>query len=212
MSSSSLRQHQRKSAINTSGHSPLARNHSVGAPPSLHHSSSTSVSTNRSYRSLPSPGTTTTTTTTTAPLTTTNILLEDDDNNNQLVQQSPNNINNNNNNNNIFSFENRMNNFHNSSFHHKPSEKSAPHSTRLLCGSLIPLQNSSSISLNIDHRLIENENLNSSDFHSLLLQKLDIKYRSFSFPNLAVFFPTKTIINLFSHLGIWDVTVYESLN
>ena len=170
MSSSSLRQHQKKSAITTDGHSPLARNHSAGAS-TPHHSSSTSFATQRSYRSLPSP-TRTTTTTTTTTTNTANILHENDDD--QLNEKNPSNTSNNS----IFNFDRRINNFHNSSINHKPSETSMPHSTRLLCGSIIPLQSSSS-SPNIDRRSIENDTLNSPTFSTPTFRKPDLKYRSY---------------------------------
>jgi len=163
MSSSSLRQHQRKSAVITTEHSPLARNHSVGAA-THHHSSSTSFSTQRSSRSLPSPATTTTTT------TNPNILHEDDDNN-QLNEK---------NSNNIFNFDHQLNNFHNSSLNRKMNEINIPRSTRHLCGSIIPLQSSTS-SPNIDHRSTENDLLVSPIFSPLPFRKLELKYRSHLF-------------------------------
>lgn len=172
MSSSSLRQHQRKSVITTSGHSPLARNHSVGAP-TPHHSSSTSFATQRSYRSLPSPPPTTIiTTTTTIPsttATTASILHEDDIDDNQSNEKQSNNV---------FNFDHQINNFHNSSINQKINEIHMPRSTRHLCGSIIPLQSSTS-SPNIDHRLIETDQLISPIFPPLLYRKPDIKYRSY---------------------------------
>jgi hypothetical protein len=166
MSSSSLRQHQRRSAIIPSGHSPLARNHSVGNPAHpAHHSSSISFATQRSSRSLPSPTTTTTTT------TTANILHEDEDINNQLDEK---------NSNNIFNFEHKINNFHNSSINQKSNEINMPRSTRHLCGTIIPLQSSTS-SPNIDHRSSENVHSTSPIFSPIPFQKPDLKYRSHFF-------------------------------
>jgi hypothetical protein len=150
----------------TSEHLPLARNHSVGAS-THHHSSSTSFATQRSYRSLPSPPPTTTTTTTTKTTTiAANILHEDEDN--QLNEKNQNNI---------FNFEHQINNFHNSSINQKINEINMPRSTRHLCGSIIPLQSSTS-SPNIDNRSTENEHLNSPIFSPLPFRKPDLKYRS----------------------------------
>jgi hypothetical protein len=162
MSSSSLRQHQRKSAMNPGGHSPLARNHSVGAP-LPHHSSSTSFVTQRSNISLPSPTTTTTTTTTTIA----NVVHEDA--NNQSNEKSPNQF---------FHFDHRINNFHNSSINQKSHETHIPRSTRLLCGSIIPLQSSTS-SPNIDHRSIETDLPSLPIFPPVPLRQPELKYRSF---------------------------------
>jgi len=172
-SSTSLRQHQRRSVIVATGHATLARNHSVGAS-TQHHSSSALFATRRSYRSLPSPATTTTATTTTTTTTTTtaNILHEDD--NNQLNEKNPNNI---------FNFEHPINNFHNSSISQNINEINMPRSTRHLCGSIIPLQSSTS-SPNIDHRSIENDHLNSPIFSPIPFRKPDLKYRS----NFFIFF------------------------
>jgi hypothetical protein len=171
-SSTSLRQHQRRSVIVATGHATLARNHSVGAS-TQHHSSSALFATRRSYRSLPSPATTTpATTTTTTTTTTANILHEDD--NNQLNEKNPNNI---------FNFEHPINNFHNSSISQNINEINMPRSTRHLCGSIIPLQSSTS-SPNIDHRSIENDHLNSPIFSPIPFRKPDLKYRS----NFFIFF------------------------
>jgi hypothetical protein len=169
MSSSSLRQNQRKSTVVASGHSPLARNHSVGAS-THHHSSSTSFATQRSYRSLPSPATTASTITTTTTTTNANILHEDDDDNNQLNEK---------NSNNIFHFDQQLNHFYDSTMNQKLNEMNIPRSTRHLCGSIIPLQSSTS-SPNIDHRSIEIDQLISPIFSPLPFQKSDIKYRSHS--------------------------------
>lgn len=161
MSSSSLRQHQRKSAVVSGGHSPLARNHSVGTS-THHHSSSTSFATQGSYRSLPSPATTTTTTTATA-----NILHED--NHHRLDEKNASNI---------FNFDHPMTSFHNSSINQSIN---MPQSMRLLCGSIVPLQSSTS-SPNIDQRSTENEQLVSPLFSSSSssspFQKPELKYRS----------------------------------
>jgi hypothetical protein len=167
MSSSSLRQHQRKSVIVASGHSPLPRTHSV-ASPTHHHSSSTSFVTQRSSRSLPSPTPTTITTTTPSTTTTTaNILHEDD--NNHLNEKNLNNI---------FNFEHQINNFHNSSINQKMNEINMPRSTRHLCGTIIPLQSSTS-SPYIDHHSTDDEHLISPIFFPLPFRKPDIKYRSY---------------------------------
>lgn len=187
MSSSSLRQHQRKSVINSTGHSPLARNHSVGAP-TQHHSSSTSFSSHRSYKSLPSPTlppitttptptkkTTTTTTTIEETKTDANILYEDEIIDNQLNEKSPNSI---------VKFDQQINNFHNSSINQKINELHMPRSTRHLCGTIIPLQSSTS-SPNIDHRVVETEKIVSPILPTLPYRKPDIKYR---FLSLLFFF------------------------
>lgn len=168
MSSSSLRQHQRKSVMVNSGHSPLGRNHSVGAPPH-HHSSSTSFATQRSYRSLPSPRTATTTTTTPTTTPTDNVLYEDD--NNQLNEK---------NSNNVFSFPTQISNFHHSSINHKIHESSIPRSTRHLCGTIMPLQSSNS-SPNLNNRPTENDSLSPTSSTPVSLQKPEIKYRFFFF-------------------------------
>jgi len=160
-----------------SEHLPLARNHSLGAS-THHHSSSTSFATQRSYRSLPSPAPTTITTTTTT--TTANILHEDD--NNQSNEKAINNI---------FNFEDQINNFHNSSINQKINEMNVPRSTRHLCGSLVPLQSSTS-SPNIDHPPTENEHLIAPIFSPLLFRKPDIKYRSrFLYFSIEILFRKK---------------------
>lgn len=170
MSSSSLRQYQRRSATSSSGHPPLARNHSVGTP-THHHSSSTSFATQGSYRSLPSP---TTTTTTMATTTTTNILQGD--NNNQLDEKTPSNV---------FNFDQQINHFHHSSINEKVNEIQIPRSTRHLCGTIIPLQSSTS-SPNINRRSIDNEQFISSLVPSpTTFRKPDLKYRS----HLSLSFP-----------------------
>jgi hypothetical protein len=197
-SSSSLRQHQRRSAIVPGGHSPLARNHSAGTPVQPpHHSSSISFTTQRSSRSLPSPTTTTTTTTTAY------ILHEDDDVNNQLNEKISNNI---------FNFEHKINNFHNSSINQNINEINIPRSTRLLCGSIIPLQASTS-SPNIDHRPLENDHSTSPIFSPLPFRKSDLKYRShFLFLLIKILLKKIRIKFYFFYLEIWDVMVYEYLN
>ena len=169
MSSSSLRQYQRKSATNSSsGHSPLARNHSVGTS-THHHSSSTSFATQGSYRSLPSP---TTTTTTTATTMTTNMLQGDE--HNQSDDKTPNNI---------FNFDQQINHFHNSSINHpQVNEIPIPRSTRHLCGTIIPLHSSTS-SPNINQRSTDNEQFISSIFRTpTTFRKPELKYRSPLFP------------------------------
>ena len=163
MSTSSLRQHQRKSVIVTGGHSPLARNHSAGNP-AHNHSSSTSFATQRSSKSLPSPTMTTTKTTTTGRTNTFHT-----NNNNQLNEKTSNNI---------FNFEHPINHFHNSSINQNINETNMLRSTRHLCGSIIPLQ-SSSPSPNIDHQSLDNEHSSSPIFFPLPLRKLDLKYRSY---------------------------------
>ena len=168
MSSSSLRQHQRKSAVVATGHTPLARNHSLGAA-THHHSSSTSFATERSYRSLPSPATTASTITTTT--TNANILHEDDDNN-QLNEK---------NSNNIFNFDQQLNHFYDSAINQTTNEMNIPRSTRHLCGSIIPLQSSSTSSPTIDRHSTENDQLTSPIFSPLPFQKSDLKYRSHIF-------------------------------
>ncbi|CAF0849610.1 unnamed protein product [Adineta steineri] len=169
MSTSSLRQHQRKSTTANTGHSPLARNNSAGNP-TQHHSSSTSFATQRSYRSLPSPTMTTTTTTT----ATANILHED--NQNQFNEK---------NSNNFFYFDHSINNFQNSSINQNINDLHMPRSTRHLCGSIIPLQ-SSTPSPNIDQQSIENDTPNSPIFSPLPFQKLDLKYRNLGRNGLRV--------------------------
>lgn len=173
MSSSSLRQNQRKSATNSIGHSPLARNHSLGTS-THHHSSSTSFATQDSYRSLPSP---TTTTTTTATTITTNMLQGDEQH--QSDNKTPNNI---------FNFDQQINHFHNSSLNHPQiNEIQMSRSTRHLCGSIIPLQSSTS-SPNINRRSTDNEQFISSIFpFPTTSRKPELKYRSqlISFPLLS---------------------------
>jgi hypothetical protein len=160
MSTSSLRQHQRKSAVATGGHSPLARNHSAGA--STHrHSSAIFLATQTSTKSLPLPSMTTTTTATATAKS-----LQRNDNSKLNDKTSSN----------IFNFEHQINHFHNSSINQNVSETNMLRSTRHLCGSIIPLQ-SSTPSPNIDHLSIENEQSSSSTFSPLPFQKLDLKYR-----------------------------------
>ena len=178
MSSSSLRQYQRKSATSSSGHTPLARNHSVGTP-THDHSSSTSFATQGSYRSLPSP---TTTTTTMATTTTTNILQGD--NNNQLDEKTPSNV---------FNFDQQINHFHNSSINEKVNEIQIPRSTRHLCGTIIPLHSSTS-SPNINRRSMDNEQFISSIFPSpTTFRKPDLKYRSHLSSIHFLLFKTKQV-------------------
>ena len=184
-SSSSLRQHQRRTAKASGGHSPLARNHSVGAPPH-HHSSLPSTTTQRSNTSLPSPKsaststtTSTTTATRTAAMSTTvaalpaSPLSKADNDSNQSPDKSPSNV---------FHFDQQFGQFHNSSFNSKTSSSHLPKSTRHLCGSIVPLQASTS-SPNIDHRPAEAEPPLSPIFSPLPLRKFELKYRSpFPFP------------------------------
>ena len=185
MSSSSLRQHQRRTAMASGGHSPLSRNHSVGAPPH-HHSSLPSTTTQRSNTSLPSPKSatadkptnTTTTATTTATTMTTTIVLptstmikstDNDNDSSQSAEKSPNSV---------FQFDHPFRQFHNSSFNSKTSSSHLPRSTRHLCGSIVPLQASTS-SPHIDHRSTEPEQQPSSPVSSSSpLRKFELKYRS----------------------------------
>ena len=163
-SSSSLRQHQRKAAstattpIVATGHTPLARNHSAGASMRLQPSS---IATQRSHTSLPltTPTTTTTATSNAGPM----------DNNGHLNEKNLINI---------FHFDPPLGPFHESSLTPKTPESAVPRSTRLLCGSIIPLQTSKS-SPNIDHRSIETD-LPSSPLLSpaLPLRRPELRYRS----------------------------------
>lgn len=148
-----------------SGHPAVARNHSVGAP-THHHSSSTSFTTQRSNRSLPTQRTTKTTTTSTTTTATANVVYEDD--NNRLNEKNLNNA---------FNFQYQISNFHNSSINQQFNDIHMQRSTRHLCGSIMPLESSTS-SPNIDHRSIENDHLHTSLLASLSFQKPNIKYRS----------------------------------
>ena len=170
MSSSSLRQHQRRTATTSSGHSPLARNHSLGT--SVHHHSSSSSSTQKSNTSLPSPTTVMAnkSTTSSSPTSPTSALIT-------ATQQDSNNALNDRNTNTVFNFDSQLSTFHNSSIHRKPSETNKLISTRNLCGSIVPLQSSAS-SPNIDQRPVENDLPNSPMFTSIPLRRQELRYRS----------------------------------
>ena len=164
-SSSSLRQHQRRSLTVSSGYSSSARNHNVSKP-TPHHSSSMSFTTQRPYGPFPSSKETTAITTTT---TTTTVNTLHEDNNKQLNENA----------NSIFNLQHKITNFQNSSINEKFNETTVPRSTHHLCGSIIPLPSStSSSSSNINHCSTENNHLNLRSFIPLSFKMCDIKYRS----------------------------------
>lgn len=200
-SSSSLRQHQRKTAstattpIVATGHTPLARNHSAGASMRLQ---SSSITTQRSHTSL---SLTTTPTTTTATATSNAGPM---DNNGHLNEKNLINI---------FHFDPPLGPFHESSLTPKTPESVVPRSTRLLCGSIIPLQTSKS-SPNIDHRSIETD-LPSSPLLSpaLPLRRPELRYRSsISLRLLASLCNVVLLSFVRSNLEISDGMVFASLN
>ena len=169
MSSSSIRQHQRRTAANSGGHSPLARNHSVGAP-LHHHSSLPSTASQRSNTSLPSPNIKTTTTTTTETIKptsppTTMMITTSENYQSPSSDKSPTNF---------FNFDHQLGHFRHSSINSKTSTMNVPRSTRLLCGSIVPLQASTS-SPNIDHRSLESDPPISPIFSPLSIEKTRIE-------------------------------------